>query len=234
MRPHIRCSLFGFGAIGVVNSASGSSAIALRRRSPNWGRDAGRKVMDCHEIGEGSDTDRRLRRPGRIPSAMGATVRTRLAKGTAHRRTARGHAGPRRNGSHAAGIPSLGPVRRLTPASIPQHEDGQQPTIPEPAGMNRERWEALVFKRLQARSQARQVYQRIGPRGHADGSGFASSHLTPVTQASDLRRTPTRPGGSGRSSAGRVCIGTVRSGLPPAQTSPYKAGSTCARAVPAR
>ena len=27
----------------------------------------------------------------------------------------------------------------------PTHEDGQQPTIPEPAGMNRERWDELVF-----------------------------------------------------------------------------------------
>ena len=100
--------------------------------------------MDCHEIGEGPDTDRRLRRPGRIPSAMGATVRTRLAKGLlivgllgatpaeAQRLSCGGHP-----------IPGAG---EAPDASFdPQHEDGQQPTIPEPASMNRERWEALVF-----------------------------------------------------------------------------------------
>ena len=50
-----------------------------------------------------------------------------------------GSAGPDR------GRPSGAPGARFDP----QHEDGQQPTVDEPAGMNRERWEALVFDNWQ-------------------------------------------------------------------------------------
>ena len=50
----------------------------------------------------------------------------------------------------------------------PQHEDGQQPTIPEPVGMYRKRWDALVFNR-----------HELGPR-----------HFT-QTRVLDRRTVPT-------------------------------------------
>ena len=37
------------------------------------------------------------------------------------------------------------PGASFDPTVVRRHQDGQQPTIPEPAGMNRELWEALVF-----------------------------------------------------------------------------------------
>ena len=117
MRPHIRCSLFGFGAIGVVNSASGSSAIALR--------DVPQTGTGCRKKSHGLPRNRGRIRYGPPASASrshpernGRYGAHTSGQGTAHRRTARGPRRPRRNGSHAAGIPSLGPVRRLTPASI--------------------------------------------------------------------------------------------------------------------
>ena len=118
--------------------------------------------MDCHEIEAGTDADRRLRRPRRILSVNGPTVRTRLATGLlivgllgatpaeAQGLSCGGHRIQWVGGAPAASFDSAGADRSRSSGAPgarfdPQHEDGQQPTIDEPAGMNRERWEALVF-----------------------------------------------------------------------------------------
>ena len=86
--------------------------------------------MGCHEIEEATDADRRLRRPGRILSLLAAGLFW-LSPAEAQR---------------LAGDHLIEWIGGVPDASFePRHEDGQQPTIPEPAGMNRERWDALVF-----------------------------------------------------------------------------------------
>ena len=118
--------------------------------------------MDCQEIEEGTDADGRLRRPRRILRVMGPSVRTRLAIGLlivgllgaapaeAQRFSCGGHRIHWVGGAPAASADPAGADRGRSsgaPGAIfdPKHEAGQQPTIDEPAGLNRERWDALVF-----------------------------------------------------------------------------------------
>ena len=51
---------------------------------------------------------------------------------------------------------------RLAASFYPQHEDGQQPTIDESAGMNREWWDELVFDATERGYPAEQTIVAVG------------------------------------------------------------------------
>ena len=77
----------------------------------------------------------------------------------------------------------------------PQHEDGQQPTIPEPAGMNRERWDELVFNAWERAYPAEQtvVLDRatvptIRVCIQSPDTSYTGQRLAPFAEASWWRR----------------------------------------------
>ena len=77
----------------------------------------------------------------------------------------------------------------------PTHEDGQQPTIPEPAGMDRERWDELVFNAWERADPAEQtiVLDRatvptIRVCIQSPDTSYTGQRLAPFSEASWWRR----------------------------------------------
>ena len=77
----------------------------------------------------------------------------------------------------------------------PTHEDGQQPTIPEPAGMDRERWDELVFNAWERAEPAEQttVLDRatvptIRVCIQSPDTSYTGERLAPFSEASWWRR----------------------------------------------
>ena len=93
------------------------------------------------------------------------------------------------------GRASGAPGASFDPTVVRRHQDGQQPTIPEPAGMNRERWDELVFNAWERAEPAEQtvVLDRatvptIRVCIQSPDTSYTGERLAPFSDASWWRR----------------------------------------------
>ena len=93
------------------------------------------------------------------------------------------------------GRSSGAPGASFDPTVVRRHQDGQQPTIPEPAGMNRERWDELVFNAWERAEPAEQtvVLDRatvptIRVCIQSPDTSYTGERLAPFSDASWWRR----------------------------------------------
>ena len=93
------------------------------------------------------------------------------------------------------GRSSGAPGASFDPTVVRRHQDGQQPTIPEPAGMNRERWDELVFNAWERADPAEQtvVLDRatvptIRVCIQSPDTSYTGERLVPFSEASWWRR----------------------------------------------
>ena len=87
------------------------------------------------------------------------------------------------------------PGASFDPTVVRRHQDGQQPTIPEPAGMDRERWDELVFNAWERAEPAEQtvVLDRatvptIRVCIQSPDTSYTGERLAPFSDASWWRR----------------------------------------------
>ena len=93
------------------------------------------------------------------------------------------------------GRSSGAPGASFDPTVVRRHQDGQQPTIPEPAGMNRARWDELVFNAWERADPAEQtvVLDRatvptIRVCIQSPDTSYTGQRLAPFSEASWWRR----------------------------------------------
>ena len=93
------------------------------------------------------------------------------------------------------GRSSGAPGASFDPTVVRRHQDGQQPTIPEPDGMNRERWDELVFNAWERAEPAEQtvVLDRatvptIRVCIQSPDTSYTGQRLAPFSEASWWRR----------------------------------------------
>ena len=85
------------------------------------------------------------------------------------------------------GRSSGAPGASFDPTVVRRHQDGQQPTIPEPAGMNHERWDELVFN-AQTTVLDRATVPTIRVCIQSPDTSYTGERLVPFSEASWWRR----------------------------------------------